>query len=174
MYVHGVVVRVSVSVGVGLRVGDGQRQLGDAGATRSAHRRVGVVESVWGRRGDGGVGGQRWRCAEACAPHHPAAVARVGRALLDPLMGKRGSAAGRALPPWDGHPVRQHLVLQGGTLHVVAVMVVVGWRWWRLLLLSSNSSSSTVAVAVLGVQSLELGRHPCRTAAARVRLADVA
>lgn len=88
--------------------------------------------------------------------------------MLDPLMGKRGSAAGRALPPRNGHPVRQHLVLRGGALHMVAVMMVVGWRRWCLLLLPSNSSSSTVAVAVLGVQSLELGWHPCCTAATRV------
>lgn len=170
---HGVVVRVCVSVGVGLRVRDGQREL--AASTRPCRRRVRVVESVWGSGGDGGVRGQRRGRDEAHV------VARVlGGALLHPLMllGMRGSAAGRALPPRRREPVREGVVLRDA-LHVVAVVVVVG-RGRRLLLLvpsDTGSSSSTVAVAVLGVQSLQLGRPPSRTSypsnPSRVRLAEV-
>lgn len=171
---RGVVVRVSVSVGVGLRVRDGQWEL--AASTRPSRRRVRVVESVRGSRGYGGVRGQRRGRDEAQI------VARVlGGAMLYPLMllGRRGSAAGRALPPgWCGEPVREGVVLRDA-LTVVAVMMVVRWRRRLLLLVPSNtdSSSSTVAVAVLGVQSLELGRPPSRTSSpsnsSRVRLTEV-
>lgn len=91
---HGVVVRVCVRVGVGLRVRDGQREL--SASTRPSRRRVRVVKSVRGSRGDGGVRGQWWGRDEAQV------VARVlGGAMLHPLMllGMRGSAAGRTLPP---------------------------------------------------------------------------
>lgn len=173
--VRDVVVRVCVSVGVGLRVRDGQREL--AASTRPARRWVRVVESVWGSRGDGGVRGQRWGRDETRGH----VVARVlDAAMLHPLMllGMRGSAAGRALPPRCREPVREGVVLRDA-LHVVAVMVVVGWGRRLLLLVPSNtdSSSSTVAVAILGVQSLELGRSPSRTSSpsnsSRVRLAEV-
>lgn len=77
--------------------------------------------------------------------------------MLHPLMllDMRGSADGRALPPGCGEPVRKGVVLRYA-LHVVAVMVVVGRGWCLLLLVSRNtdSASSTVAVAILGVQSL--------------------
>lgn len=171
--VHGVVVRVCVSVGVGLRVRDGQWEL--AAATWPPRRGVRVVESVWGSGGDGGVRGQRRGRDESRAY-----VARVGGAVLDPLMllGMRGSAAGRALPPRHGDPVREDVVLRDA-LHVVAVMMVVRWGGGLLLLVPSNtdSASSTVAVAILGVQSLQLGRRPSRTSSpsnsSRVRLAEV-
>lgn len=61
--VRGVVVRVCVSVGVGLRVRDGQRELPTS--NRSSRHGVRVVESVWGGRRDGGVRGQRWGRDEA-------------------------------------------------------------------------------------------------------------
>lgn len=77
--------------------------------------------------------------------------------MLHPLMllDMRGSAAGWALPSGCGESVRKGVVLRD-TLHVVAVMVVVGWGWSLLLLVPSNThyASSTVAVAILGVQSL--------------------
>lgn len=100
--------------------------------------------------------------------------------MLHPLMllGMRGSAAGRALPSGCGEPVREDVVLRDA-LHVVAVMVMVRWGWCLLLLVPSNtdSASSTVGVAILGVQRLELGLCPCRTASpsnsSRVRLAEV-
>lgn len=81
----------------------------------------------------------------------------LGNAMLDPLMllGMRGSAPSWALPPGCGEPVREDVVLRDA-LHVVAMMMVVGRRWRLLLLVPSNtdSSSSTVAVAILGMQSL--------------------
>lgn len=100
--------------------------------------------------------------------------------MLHPLMllGMRGSADRRALPPGRREPVRQGVVLRDA-LHVVAVMVVVGWGGRLLLLVPSDidSSSSTVAVAILGVQCLELGRSPSHTSSpsksSRVRLAEV-
>lgn len=170
--VHAVVVRVCVSVGVGLRVRDGKWELG--AATRPPRHGVRVVESVRGSGGDGGVRGQR-RGRDEPRAH----VARVGGAVLDPLMlGMRGSAAGWALPPRQGDPVREDVVLRDA-LHVVAVMVVIRWGRGLLLLVPSNtdSASSTVAVAILGVQSLQLGRRPSRTSSpsnsSRVRLAEV-
>lgn len=160
VYVRGVVVRVCVSVGVGLGVRDGQWEL--AASTRPCRRRVRVVESVWGSGGDGGVRGQWWGGDEA----QVVALVLDGAMLhLLMLLGMRGSGAGRALPPGGREPVREGGVVLRDALHVVAVMVVVR-RGWRLLLLvpsSTDSSSSTVAVAVLGVQSLELGRPPYRT-----------
>lgn len=101
-------------------------------------------------------------------------------AMLHPLMllDMRGSAAGRALPPRCREPVREGVVLWDA-LHVVAVMVVVGWGGCLLLLVTSNtdSSSCTVAVAVLGVQGLKLGWSPSRTASpsnsSQVRLTEV-
>lgn len=170
--VPGVVVRVCVSVGVGLRVRDGQREL--AASTWPCRRRVRVVESVRGSGSDGGVRGQRRRRYEA----QVVAWVLAAAAMLHPLMllGMRGNAAGRALPPGGGEPVRQGVVLRDA-LHVVAVMVVVGRGRRLLLLVPSYSSSSTVAVAVLGVQSLKLGRPPSRNASpansSRVRLAEV-
>lgn len=133
-----------------------------------------MVESLWGSGGDGGVRGQRRRCDEA----HIVARVLCG-AMLHPLMllGMRGSAAGWALPPGDREPVRKGVMLRDA-LHV-AVMVVVGWGRRLLLLVPSNtdSSSCTVAVAVLGVQGLELGRSPSRTSSpsnsSRVRLTEV-
>lgn len=119
--------------------------------------------------------GQRWGCDKTHT------VARVlGDAMLHPLMllGMRESAAGRALPPGCREPVHEGVVLRDA-LHVEAVMVVVGWGRRLLLLVPSNtdSSSCTVAVAVLGVQGLKLGRSPSRTSSpsnsSRVRLTEV-
>lgn len=171
--VHGVVVRVCVCVGVGLGVRDGQREL--AASTRPRRRGVRVVESVRGSGGDGGVRGERWGRDEA-----QVVAWVVADAMLHPLMllGMRGNAAGRDLPPRGREPVRQGVVLRDA-LHVVAVMVVVGRGRRLLLLVPSNidSASSTVAVAILSVQSLELGRHPSRTSSpsnsSRVRLDEV-
>lgn len=157
--VHGVVVRVRVRVGVGLRVRNGQREL--AASPRPPHRGVRVVESVRSSGRDGGVRGERRRRDEAQA------VARVlADAMLQPLMllGKRGSAAGRARPPGGRESVPEGVVLRHA-LHVVAVMVVVGWGGRLLLLLvpsNTGSASSTAAVAILSVQGLELGRPPTR------------
>lgn len=102
----------------------------------------------------------------------------LGATVLHPLvlLGMRGSAAGGALPLGCGEPVRKGVVLRDA-LHVVAVVVMV-WRRRRLLLLvPRDSSSCTVAVAILGVQGLELGRPPSRTAApsnpSRVGLTEV-
>lgn len=176
--VHGVVVRVCVSVGVGLRVRDGQGEL--AASPRSPRRGVRVEESVRGSRGDGGVRGElRRRRDEAQV------VARVlADAMLHPLMllGMRGNAAGRALPPGGREPVREGVVLRDA-LHVVAVVVVVRRRRRLLLLLlllvpsNTDSSSSTAAVAIVSMQRLELGRPPSRTSSpsksSRVRLDEV-
>lgn len=173
----GVAARVCVSVRVGGRVRDGQREF--ATSTRSSHCMLRVVESLWGGGGDGGVGGE-WRgCDEA---HVVAGVLR--RAMLHPLMlllGKRGSAAARALASGCGEPLRENMVLPGVLLRVVAVVVVVGWGGGLLLLLlvprDTGSSSGTVAVTVLGVQGLELGWHPSRTSGpsnpSRVGLTEV-
>lgn len=134
-----------------------------------------VVESVRGSRGNGGVGGQRRGRVEARG-HVVAWVLDVLHPLM--LLGMRGSAAGRTLPPRGGEPVGEGVVLRHA-LHVVAMVMVVG-RGRRLLLLVTrniDSASYTVAVAILGVQSLELGRHPSRTAgpsnSSRVRLTEV-
>lgn len=159
--VHGVVVRVCVRVRVGRGVRDGQRQL--AAATRPPRPRLGVVESLRGSGRDRGVGRERWRGNEAKV------VAWVlGDAVCQPLMllGMRGSAAGRGLPLGGGEPVREGVVLRHA-LHMVAVVVMVRRRRWRLRLLlrmPRGSASCTVAVAVLGVQGLELGRPPSQTA----------
>jgi len=158
--VHGVVVRVRV--GVRLRVGDGQREL--AAAARPPRRGVRVVESVGGSRGDGRVRGHRRRRDEAQAVARP-------DAMQHPLLGVRGNAAGRGLPPGAREPVREGVVLRDA-LHVVAVVVVVrGGRSLLLLLVpsSTDSSSSTVDVAILSVQGMQLGRPE----AARVRLDEV-
>lgn len=154
VYVHGVVVGVRVRVGVGLGVRDGQRQLG------AARRPARVVQSVRGSGGDGGVRGQRRGRAEA--GHH--VVARVlGGARRQPLQ-RLGVGGDAALPLGCGEAVRQGVVLRHA-LHMITVMVVVGRGRGLLGRVSTDSASSTVDVAVLGVQSLELGRPPSHTSA---------
>lgn len=59
VYVHSVIVRVCVCMGVGLGVRDGQWEFG------ASTRPPWVVESVRGSWGDRGVRGQRRRCGEA-------------------------------------------------------------------------------------------------------------
>lgn len=140
---------------------DGQWEF--ATSTRSSCRMLRVVESLWSSGSDGGVRRQRRGRDEAHV------VARVlAGAMLHSLMllGERGSAAARALASGRREPLGEDVVLRGA-LHVVAVMMVVGGRRRLLRLLvprNTDSSSGIVAVTVLGVQHLELGRHPSRTA----------
>lgn len=174
VYVCSVVVRVCVSVRVGCWVRDGQREF--ATSTRSSCCMLRVVESLWSSGSDGGVRWQRRGCDEAHV------VARVlGCAMLHSLMllGKRGSAAARALTSGSGEPLWENVVLRS-VLHVVAVMMMVGW--WRCLLLlvvprNTDSSSGIVAVTILGVQNLQLGWYPSRTSSpsnpSRVWLTEV-
>lgn len=157
--VCGVVVRVCVSVRVGRRVRDGQREF--ATSTRSSCRMLRVVESLWSSGRYGGVRRKRRGGDEAHV------VARVLRcAVLHSLMllAERGSAATQALTSGCGEPLGEDVVLRG-VLHMVAVVMVVGWRRRLLLVVprDTDSSSGIVAVTELGVQNLELGWHPSRT-----------
>ena len=162
---------VGVCVRVGLRVGQGQGEFDHP--TPSPSYRVCVIER---QRGDGGVRGVRRegrRGAGVASLSH--AVAAVAVLLLAQLA-VRGSGRGplpRAFAR-RGHPVKGVVATvlgggghgghgQGRGLVVVAVMMVVGRR---RLLRDSGASAAAVAMAILGVQSLDLG------GSARVGLAE--